>query len=85
MLAYPSWYNTMPMPIWTFLESLDFSNKVILSLCTNEGSGLGNSLKDIQKLCPQAIIKKGLSIKGSEVDTSNPIIKKWLNTNLEEL
>lgn len=36
VLAYPNWWNTMPMPVWTFLEHYDFSGKVILPLCTHE-------------------------------------------------
>ncbi len=78
IIAYPNWYNTMPMPLWTFLESLDFSNKTILPLCTNEGSGLGNSLNDIKKICPNAMIKKGLSLKGSQVDNSRKEIIDWI-------
>ncbi len=80
VIAYPNWYNTMPMPMFTFLESLDFSSKVILPLCTNEGSGLGNSVKDIKILCPHADVRQGLSIKGSEVDNLHKEIINWINT-----
>ena len=41
ILAYPNYWGTMPMAVYTFLESFDFSGKTILPLCTNEGSGMG--------------------------------------------
>ena len=53
ILGYPNWCETMPMPVFTFLERYDFSDKIILPFCTNEGSGMGRSEDDIKKLCPQ--------------------------------
>lgn len=26
-VGYPNWWGTMPMPVWTFLEEKDFTNK----------------------------------------------------------
>ena len=43
VLAYPNYWGTMPMAVFTFLEAFDFSGKTILPLCTNEGSGMGGS------------------------------------------
>ncbi len=41
ILAYPNYWGTMPMAVYTFLEQFDFSRKTILPLCTHEGSGIG--------------------------------------------
>lgn len=68
----------MPMCVWTFLESYDFNAKHIYPFCTHEGSGLGQSIADIKKLCPQSIIHDALAIRGSKVNNSDNIIKKWL-------
>jgi len=38
-LGYPNWWADLPMPVYTFLESYDFSNKKIYHFCTHEGSG----------------------------------------------
>ena len=46
ILAYPNYWGTIPMAVATFLESFDFSEKIILPLCTNEGSGMGSSETD---------------------------------------
>ena len=79
-VGYPNWCGTMPMPVWTFLEGHDFSGKVVCPFCTNEGSGLANSIADIDKLIRGAERKDGLSIKGSKVDESGAEFKKWIDT-----
>lgn len=68
ILCYPCWCGTMPMPVWTFLESCELAGKRILPMCTNEGSGMGRSEADIRRLCPEATVEKGLSVKGSAVE-----------------
>lgn len=44
----PNWWSAFPMAVFTFLESYDFSGKTIIPFCTHEGSGLGNSERDIK-------------------------------------
>ncbi len=34
VLAYPNYWGTMPMAVFTFLDKFDFSGKTILPLCT---------------------------------------------------
>ena len=78
LLCYPNWWGTMPMPVWTFLDRYDFSGKALLPLCTNEGSGMGNSEADIKKLCPTADVKRGLAIRGSSVGQADREMESWL-------
>ena len=78
-LGYPNQYGTMPMPVFTFLEEHDFSDKTIIPFCTHEGSGLGHSEKDIAKLCPKAMLLKGLAIHGSRVSAAKIDVANWLN------
>ena len=82
-VGYPNWWGTMPMPVWSFLEGKDFNNKRILPFCTHEESGLGKSESDIKKLTSGAEVLKGLAINGSEVNSSEEKIKKWLEEVLE--
>ena len=77
-LGFPNWWNTMPMPVWTQLEKLDFDGKTIKPFVTHEGSGFGKSEKDIKNLCPGAILAKGLSIRGSSVEDSKKKVKHWI-------
>ncbi len=81
ILAYPNYWGTMPMAVFTFLEQYDFSGKTILPLCTNEGSGMGGSERDIKRTCPGAGVKKGLSILGSAAAESRPLLQRWLSDN----
>ena len=81
ILAYPNWCGTMPMAVFTFLESGDFAGKKILPLCTNEGSRLGRSEGDVKKLCPEADIAEGLSVKGSLAAESDEKVNAWLKAN----
>lgn len=78
IVGYPNWWGTMPMAVWTFLETHELSGKTILPLCTHEGSGLGHSCKDIQKLCPGATVSKGLAIQGGHVHRAEAEIAAWL-------
>ena len=78
IVAYPNWWTTMPMAVFTFLESYDFSGKTICPLITHGGSGFSNSSKDIQRLCPGAKMTKGLAINGDDAATCDRDVEKWL-------
>ena len=77
-VGYPNWWGTMPMPVFTFLEHYDFTGKVLLPFCTNEGSGMGNSERDLKRICKGALVKPGLAIHGAEVKESQGKILSWL-------
>ncbi len=81
VLAYPNYWGTMPMAVFTFLENFDFTGKTIFPLCTNEGSGMGSSERDIKRACPGADVRKGLAITGSQAANSKGSVEKWLKAN----
>lgn len=81
ILGYPNYWGTMPMAVLTFLDKYDFTGKTILPLCTNEGSGMGSSERDLKKYAKGATIKSGLSITGSRAADSRDQVKKWLGSN----
>lgn len=80
-LGYPNYWGTMPMAVFTFLEHFDFTGKTIAPFCTHEGSGMGHSEEDIKRLCPGAVVKKGLAIHGASVSRSEKDIKEWIEKN----
>lgn len=80
-LGYPNWCGTMPMAVWTFLESFDFTGKEIWPFCTHEGSGLGHSLQDIKALCPYAMLGPNLALLGSTVLDAEDDVRRWLEEN----
>lgn len=77
-IGFPNWWGTMPMPLFTFLEEYDFSGKTIIPFCTNEGSGMGRSERDIKNLCKKANIIKGLSIHGTSASSAKSSVSNWL-------
>ena len=77
-LGYPNYWGTMPMCVFTFLEHFDFTGKTIYPFCTHEGSGMGRSEADIRRLCPGAVVKKGLALRGGSIRNAKPEIEKWL-------
>lgn len=77
-LGYPNYCGTMPMAVYTFLDSFDFTGKKIYPFCTHEGSGLSGTEQDIRKSAKGAVVKKGLAIHGSCVDSSRAVLEKWI-------
>lgn len=77
-VGYPNWWGTMPMPVFTFLESYDFAGKTVIPFCTHEGSRMGRSEGDIKKLLPSAEVKEGMPVRGSKVKTSGKEISAWV-------
>lgn len=78
-IGFPNWWGTLPMPMFTQLEQLDFEGKTVKPFVTHEGSGFGKSTKDLKKLCEGADIKKGLSIPGANVYDAKDMVSSWIN------
>jgi flavodoxin len=78
-VGYPNWWGTMPMPVYTFLESYDFSGKTIVPFCTHEGSGMGHSEKDIAKACPKATVLQGIALHGTNAGSAEPEVSHWID------
>lgn len=81
-IGFPSWWGTCPMAVFTFLERYDLSGKTIIPFCTNEGSGMGNSERDLAQICKGAVLKQGLSVKGCRVMQSESMIADWAKKSI---
>jgi flavodoxin len=85
-LCYPNWWGTLPMGVFTFLESYDFSGKTIYPLVTHGGSRFGRSLDGIKKLCPKTVVGEGLDVSAfdtnpkdaARVTTPNREVVAWV-------
>jgi flavodoxin len=80
-LGYPCWWGTMPMGVFTFLETTDLSGKTLVPFCTHGGSGLSNSVKDLKEACPKSKVLAGIAIRGASAGTSDGDITSWLKKN----
>ncbi len=73
----PCWWGTYPMPVFTQLERLDFTGKKVLALMTHEGSGLGNSERDLRKICKGAAFGTGIAVHGADAAEAQAAITDW--------
>ena len=76
-VCFPCWCGTAPMCVFTFLEHYDLTGKKIVPLCTNEGSGMGNSEKDLLNCCKDSVVAPGLSVRGHQAKDSRETITDW--------
>lgn len=81
LIGYPNWWASIPMPIATFLESYDFSDKTIIPFCSHGGGRFGQSLTAISKLAPDAIMGEALSIHYSGGSSLPNDVSDWLSVN----
>ena len=77
-LGFPNWWNTLPMPVVSFLEHYDWSGKRIIPFVTSGGSGFGKSLDALEKVCAGSDISSDSEhFLGHEVEGSEAKISAW--------
>ena len=81
-VGYPNWWGTMPMCVYTFLERYDLTGKRIVPFCTNEGSGMGGSERELKKICKGATVLPGLAIHGAEAAQSESKVATWARKSI---
>lgn len=79
LLGYPTWWATMPMPVFTFLESCDFTGKTIVSFSSHGGTMFGDSVSDLCKTVQGAYVGVGYEFNYSRSDSAD--ISEWLAQN----
>ena len=87
LLGYPLWHSHLPRIVVNQLEKLDFRGKTIYPFNTFGSLGVAESINDIKRYCPNAIVKDGLSIQDSTSKIKEESMKKivnWLDNNFVE-
>ena len=79
LLGYPIWWHTAPMAVNTFLESYDLTGKTILPFCTSGGSGIEESMPDIQRLGQSRGASVGSGLTANSLNREE--ITQWLTQN----
>lgn len=81
-LGYPNWWGDMPMPVYTFIESYDFSGKTVIPFCTHAGSGLSGTVQTLRGKLESAEVLDGFDIAGTTAQNNQDEAKKavlgWL-------
>ncbi len=81
-LGYPIWWREEPRIIDTFLESYNFSDKIVVPFCTSASSGNATSEKNIANLVPIGNQLEGKRFSGS---ASKESVETWLNEKQAEI
>ena len=81
-IGYPNWWADMPMPVYTFLDSYDFTGKTIAPFCTHEGSSLSGTESNFKSHTKAQTVAKGLAIYGHTAQNNRAEaeskVKAWL-------
>ena len=78
LVGYPTWWGTMPMPMFTFLNEYDFSGKTLLPFSSHGSTRFGDSISDFSKQVPSAYVGQAFEYYysgGSELEEE---IAAWL-------
>ena len=78
LVGYPTWWGTMPMPMFTFLNEYDFSGKTLLPFSSHGSTRFGDSISDFSKQVPSAYVGQAFEYYysgGSELEDE---ITAWL-------
>lgn len=84
IVGSPVWWYTIAPVIRTFLSENDLAGKVIKPYATNAG-WLGHTFQEIEKLCPNSKVEKGMNIvftedyRKNQLVTSPDEIDSWIN------
>lgn len=73
IIGSPVWWYTIAPVIRTFLKQNDLSGKTIKPFATNAG-WLGQTFKEIKKLCPNSNVKEGMNIVFTEDYNKNELV-----------
>lgn len=77
-LGYPIWWQDMPMPVYTFLETYDLSGKIIAPFTTHGGSGPSSTDEKIKKEQPNSTVTDIFAVSGSSSSNSKNDVNTWL-------
>ena len=73
----------MPMAVYTFMDSYDFSDKVVIPFNTHEGSGESGTYSAIGSYLPNAQVLDGMAIQGKTAQEFNSdtqqSVRDWLD------
>ena len=83
IIGSPVWWYTIAPVIRTFLKENDLTNKIVKPFATNAG-WLGQTFKEIEKLCPNSKVEKGMDIVfesySDNLITSPDEIDNWIKS-----
>lgn len=71
-VGYPVWFHATPVPVNSFLESYDLTDKLIIPFCTSGGSDIDETMPTFLDSC------EGLAVYGEKRISGSGQIDSWL-------
>lgn len=69
-IGFPIWFHATPAPVNTFLESYDFTGKIIIPFCTSGGSDIEEAIPTFLNSCKNlAVYQERRIFNSSEIDS----------------
>ena len=75
LLGFPIWYGKVPRVVLTFLDTYDFSGKVVIPFCTSGSSGISTAQTELQSTYSTIKWKTGARLNGYTTEQ----LKTWLS------
>ena len=65
--------------MFTQLEKLDFTGKIVRVFTTHEGSGLANVPDDVKRICKGVnVLDDAIAIRGADCKNARSKIENWI-------
>lgn len=77
LIGYPIWWGIAAWPVDTFVKANNFEGKKVIPFCTSSSSGLGQSVKLLQKETNSGNWQDGHRFSSSPADSD---IQKWTDS-----
>ena len=81
LLGYPTWWATMPMPVYSFVEGSDLAGKIVLPFSSHGGTVFGDSVSDLGKALPRSYIAPGFAFHYSGGRRLEAELDAWLGAS----
>ena len=81
LLGYPTWWATMPMPVFTFVEGQDWKGRIVIPFSSHGGTVWGDSVSDLGKSVPGAYVGIGFEFNYSGGRRLEERIESWLKAS----
>lgn len=79
-LGYPNWWYGVPMPLLSFLEANDLSDKQVYLFCSHGTGGLANSVEIISEALPDSTISDNIfDCYEEDAPNSQENISNWVS------
>lgn len=84
VLVYPNWWGDLPMPVYTFLDSISTGGLRIYPVCTHEGNGIGLTDRCLAQEYPEASVMRGAAFRGTDVQEKREKTEALLRSYLKD-